>query len=101
MSRLEVETQTLEITARSLRGTAEELAMTAQRIGGALRLAGSAGGGGALGETATRVGRRWVHGLEQYAEAGRALSGATEAAAASYTLVELQARRGLTPVVAP
>lgn len=101
MSRLEVETQSLEITARTLRNAADELRSSARRIGAALGLAGTAAGCGAFQQTAAEAGRRWADGLEQYAQAGQALSDATDAAAASYRLVEWQAGRVLTPVVAP
>lgn len=101
MSRFEVEVATIEITATTLRSSAEEMRAAAHRIGGAMQVAGSAGGSAALASAAATAAGQWVSRLERYADAGLALSRATAQAALAYELIELQASGRLTPVVRP
>lgn len=101
MKTIEVDPRALEEAATTLRTAAEELRAASHRIGGALLLVGSAGGSASLSATSATAAQRWTQGLEAYADAGRALSAATEAAAELYGLVEWQARRTFTPVGHP
>lgn len=101
MSTVEVDTGALESSASTLRTTAEELRHLAQRIGGALTLAGGAAGTAGMQASTAAAARLWSGGLEQYADAGAALSRATEAAALLYDLMEFSARGRFTPVVHP
>ncbi|WP_256838667.1 hypothetical protein [Ornithinimicrobium faecis] len=101
MSTFEVDARAIDSAGATLRGTAEEMRQAADRIGRALQLAGGAGGSGALAASGAAAARQWRDGLQTYAEAGAALSRATEQAALAYRMVELQTSMALTPVVAP
>lgn len=101
MSRIEVEVAAIEAAASTLWLVAEQVRASADRIAGGLQMAAGAGGSAALASSASVAARRWVGGLEGYAEAGLALSRATESAGLAYDLVELQARRAFTPTVLP
>ncbi|MCK0111273.1 hypothetical protein MWU75_03855 [Ornithinimicrobium sp. F0845] len=101
MSTFEVDPRALDTAATTFRSTAEELRHLAHQVGGALHLAGSAAGSAALESSGAAAARMWSGGLEQYAEAGAALSRATEQAALLYDLVEFSARGRFIPVVHP
>lgn len=101
MSRIEVQSVAIEASASTLWAVAEQVRASADRIAGGLQVAAGAGGSAALASSATVAARRWAGGLEGYAEAGLALSRATESAGLAYDLVELQARRSFTPTVLP
>lgn len=101
MSTFEVDTGALEASATTIRTTAEEMRRLAQRIGGALNLAGGAAGTAGMQASGAAAARLWSGGLEQYAEAGAALSRATEQAALLYDLMEFSARGRFTPVGHP
>jgi len=101
MSRVEVDSRSIDAAASTLRTAAEELAAVGQRIGGALHLVGTAGGSASLAAGGALAARRWSTGLEGYAEAGLALSRTTAQASLAYQLVELRARGRFTPTVLP
>lgn len=99
MSTIEVDPQVMSTAATTLGSTAEQMRAAAHRIGGALHLAGSAGGSAALASSTSVAARRWVAGLGECADVGVALSEATAQARLAYDLVELQARGQFTATV--
>lgn len=101
MSRIEVEGQAIEAAASTMGSVAEQVRSCADRVAGSLQLAAGAGGSAALASSASVAARHWAEGLEGYAEAGLALSRATEAAGLAYALVELQVRGRFMPKVLP
>ena len=101
MSRIEVEAAAIEEAARTLWSAGETVRASADRIVGGLRVAAGAGGSAALASSADLAARHWASGLEGYADAGLALSRATEAAGLAYDLVELQAGAQFAPKVLP
>lgn len=101
MSRIEVEAAAIEAAASTLWSVAEQVRASADRIAGGLQVAAGAGGSAALAFSANVAARHWSRGLEGYAEAGVALSRATESAGLAYDLVELQARARFAPKVLP
>lgn len=101
MSRIEVEAAAVEAAASTLWSVADQVRASADRIAGGLQVAAGAGGSAALASSASVAARRWAGRLEGYADAGLALSRATEAAGLAYDLVELQARARFAPKVLP
>jgi len=101
MSTFEVDPRALDAAATTLRTVAEELHHLVGQVGGALQVAAGAGGSAALESTGAAAARYWSGGLEEYAEAGAALSRATTQAALLYDLVEFTARGRFTRPVHP
>lgn len=101
MSSIRVDPERVWDAAQELRAMVTLVDGAAGELARALQRAATGAGQHVLAEAARVAGSRWERSVREAGEAGQALATVTDVAAEGYQLVEVLARRGMTPTGTP